>query len=50
MPPGGSHRTVLRNRSDIRTLRNISLMPPGLGDALTPEQIANIIAFLRSRS
>ena len=33
---------------DIRTLRNVSLMPAGLGDALKPEQIANIIAFLRS--
>ena len=50
MPPGGSERTVLRKRSDIRTIRNISLMPAGLGDALKPEQIANIIAFLRSKS
>lgn len=46
--PGGSERTVLRKRADIRTLRNVSLMPAGLGDALKPEQIANIIAFLRS--
>jgi putative heme-binding domain-containing protein len=46
--PGGQERTVLRKRSDIRTIRNISLMPAGLGDALKPEQIANIVAFLRS--
>jgi putative membrane-bound dehydrogenase-like protein len=46
--PGGAERTVLRKRAEIRTLRNVSLMPTGLGDALKPEQIANIIAFLRS--
>ncbi len=46
--PGGAERTVLRRRSDITTLRNISLMPAGLGDALKPEQVASIIAFLRS--
>jgi putative heme-binding domain-containing protein len=45
---GGAERTVLSKRADIRTLRNVSLMPAGLGDALKPEQIANIIAFLRS--
>jgi putative membrane-bound dehydrogenase-like protein len=45
--PGGAERTVLRKRADIRTLRNVSLMPAGLGDALKPEQIANIITFLR---
>lgn len=48
--PGGAERTVLRKRADIRTLRDVSLMPAGLGDALKSEQIANIIAFLRSRS
>jgi putative membrane-bound dehydrogenase-like protein len=47
--PGGSERTLLRKRTDLRTLRNVSLMPAGLGDALKPTQIANIIAFLRSR-
>ena len=47
--PGGSERTVLRKRADIRTVRNVSLMTSGLGDALQPGQIANIIAFLRSR-
>jgi hypothetical protein len=34
--------------AEIRTLRNVSLMPAGLGDALKPEQVASIIAFLRS--
>ena len=47
--PGGTERTLLRKRADIRTLRNVSLMTAGLGDALQPAQIANIIAFLRSR-
>jgi len=46
--PGGTGRTVLRKRAEIRTLRNVSLMPAGLGDALKPEQVASIIAFLRS--
>ncbi len=45
---GGIERTILRKRSDIRTLRNVSLMPAGLGESLQPEQVANIIAFLRS--
>jgi putative heme-binding domain-containing protein len=47
---GGVERTVLRKRASISTIRNVSLMPAGLGDALKPEQIANIIAFLRSPS
>jgi len=46
--PGGTARTVLRKRAEIRTLRNVSLMPAGLGDALKPGQVASIIAFLRS--
>lgn len=46
--PGGVERTILRKRADIRTLRNVSLMPAGLGEALKPEQVANLIAFLRS--
>jgi putative membrane-bound dehydrogenase-like protein len=46
--PGGAERTVLRKRADIRTVRNVSLMPAGLGDALSPGQVADIIAFLRS--
>lgn len=47
--PGGIERTVLRKHASISTLRNVSLMPAGLGDAMTPRQIADIIAFLRSR-
>ena len=47
--PGGLERTVLRKRADIRTVRNVSLMTPGLGEALKPAQVASIIAFLRSR-
>jgi len=46
--PGGAERTFLRKRAGISTVRNVSLMTPGLGDALKPAQIANIIAFLRS--
>ena len=45
--PGGSERTFLRKRTSISTLRNVSVMPFGLGDALTPVQVANIIGFLR---
>jgi putative membrane-bound dehydrogenase-like protein len=48
--PGGLERTVLRKRAEIRAVRNVSLMPAGLGDALKPEQIANIIAFLRTQA
>lgn len=44
---GGGERILLRNRAEIRTLRNVSLMPAGLSDAMTPAQIANIIAYLR---
>jgi putative heme-binding domain-containing protein len=46
--PGGAERTLLRKRAGIRVVRNVSLMPAGLGDALSPEQVADIIAFLRS--
>ena len=45
--PGGQERTILRKRASISTLRNVSLMISGLGEALKPEQVANIIAFLR---
>lgn len=45
--PGGAERTLLRKRASISTVRNVSLMPFGLGDGLTPAQVANIIAFLR---
>lgn len=47
--PGGVERTVLRKRAEIRTIRNVSLMPAGLGETIQPGQVANIIAFLRSR-
>ena len=47
--PGGLERTVLRKRATISTVRNVSLMPAGLGETVTPRQIADIIAFLRSR-
>ena len=47
--PGGIEKTILKKNASIRTVRNVSLMPPGLGDALQPRQIADIIAFLRSR-
>lgn len=46
---GGTEHTVLRQRASISIIRNVSLMPAGLGDSLTPAQIANVIAFLRSR-
>lgn len=46
--PGGIERNFLKKRATISTVRNVSLMPAGLGDALKPAQIANIVAFLRS--
>lgn len=48
--PGGAERTLLKKRTEFRTVRNVSLMPAGLGLSLTPEQIAQVIAFLRSPS
>lgn len=48
--PGGTERTLLRQRTEIRTIRNVSLMPAGLGETLQPRQMADIIAFLRSPS
>jgi putative heme-binding domain-containing protein len=44
---GGVERTLLRKHASISTVRNVSLMPWGLGEALKPEQVADIIAFLR---
>ena len=48
--PGGVDRTILRRRATTSTVSNVSVMPSGLGDALTPAQVANIIAFLREHS
>ncbi len=47
--PGGTERTVLRKRASISTVRNVSVMPFGFGQAFQPAQIADIIGFLRSR-
>jgi putative membrane-bound dehydrogenase-like protein len=47
--PGGSERTLLRKRANVSLVRNFSLMPPTFGSALSPTQVANVIAFLRSR-
>jgi putative heme-binding domain-containing protein len=47
--PGGTERTVLRKRASISTLRNVSVMPFGFGEAFKPAQIADIVGFLRSR-
>ena len=44
---GGVERTVLRKHATISTVRNVSFMPCGLGEALKPGQVADIIAFLR---
>lgn len=45
--PGGGERSLLRKRASISLLRQVSIMPSGLGDALKPDDIADIIAFLR---
>lgn len=47
--PGGVERTVLRKRAEVRTMRNVSLMPSGFAGVLKPSQLADIVAFLRSR-
>ena len=46
--PGGIHETVLR--PDIREIRatGLSLMPEGLEQAMTPQDMADLIAFLKS--
>lgn len=45
--PGGARETILR--SDIVSLHGspLSLMPEGLEQALTPQDMANLIAFLK---
>ena len=46
--PDGSTRVILR--SDLKSLRsvNLSLMPDGLEEGLTLQEMADLIAFLRS--
>lgn len=42
--------TVTFNREDIKSLERLetSLMPPGLQDGLTSEEVADLVSYLRS--
>ncbi len=44
----GSSRTVLRNQIQSLQSQNLSLMPEGLEAAISHQQMADLIAFLRS--
>lgn len=44
----GTSRTVLRNQIATLQSQNLSLMPEGLETAISPQQMADLIAFLRS--
>ena len=46
--PGGVHETILR--PDLREIKatGISLMPDGLEQAVTPQDMADLIGFLKS--
>jgi putative heme-binding domain-containing protein len=46
--PDASQRTIPRN--DIRSLQsqNVSLMPEGFENAISPKEMADLLAFLRS--
>jgi len=44
----GSQRTVLRNQIATLQSQNISLMPEGLEAAITQQQLADLIEFLRT--
>jgi len=44
---GGSEATVLRKRIERVHFRKVSLMPAGFGDVLKPDEVADVIGFLR---
>lgn len=44
----GTSRTVLRNQIKMLQSQNLSLMPEGLEAAIDPQQMADLIAFLRT--
>jgi putative membrane-bound dehydrogenase-like protein len=46
--PGGGMETVLRADVKSRTPTSVSLMPDGLEAGLTPQDLADLIAFLRT--
>jgi putative heme-binding domain-containing protein len=45
--PDASQKTVLRNQIASLQSQNLSLMPEGLEAALTPQDVADLITFLR---
>jgi len=44
---GGTEATVLRKRIERMHLHQLSLMPAGFGQLLKPDEVADVIAFLR---
>lgn len=46
---GGTEATVLRKRIERVHLHKLSLMPAGFGQVLKPDEVADVIAFLRER-
>lgn len=44
----GTNKTVLRNQIKTLQSQNLSLMPEGLEAAISPQQMADLIAFLRT--
>lgn len=45
---GGTEATVLRKRIERVHLHKLSLMPAGFGQVLKPDEVADVIAFLRA--
>jgi putative heme-binding domain-containing protein len=46
--PGGQEQTVLRKNIELLKAAPVSLMPEELARTLTPQEIADVIAWLRS--
>jgi len=44
---GGTEATVLRKRIERVHLHKLSLMPAGFGQVLKPDEVADVIGFLR---
>jgi putative heme-binding domain-containing protein len=47
--PGGAEEIIARADVQSLTSSKLSLMPEGLENVLTPQDVADLIAFIRSR-
>ena len=47
----GAHAEVVLNQVDIETMRpgQVSIMPAGLDEILSPQELSDLMAFLKSR-